>query len=35
MPYIVINDGVVCYELLEKRSNIYSDRPRNIMAKDL
>ncbi|KAF8550950.1 cytochrome P450 [Imleria badia] len=35
MPYIVINDGGVCYELLEKRSNIYSDRPRNTMAKDL
>jgi len=35
MPYIVINDGQVCYELLDKRSNIYSDRPRNTMAKDL
>ncbi|KAG8215103.1 cytochrome P450 [Butyriboletus roseoflavus] len=35
MPYIVINDDKVCYDLLEKRSNIYSDRPRNTMAKDL
>ena len=35
MPYMVINDGRVCHELLDKRPNIYSDRPRNTMAKDL
>jgi hypothetical protein len=35
LPYLVINDGQICLELLDKRSNIYSDRPRNTMAKDL
>ncbi|EIN09014.1 cytochrome P450 [Punctularia strigosozonata HHB-11173 SS5] len=34
-PYIVINSGKVAFELLDKRSGIYSDRPQSIMAMEL
>jgi hypothetical protein len=33
--YLIINDGQLCLDLLDKRSNIYSDPPRNTMAKDM
>ena len=29
--FIVINDANVAFELLDKRSTLYSDRPRSVM----
>lgn len=34
-PYLVINSAKVAFDLLEKRSNIYSDRPVSCMATEL
>jgi hypothetical protein len=34
-PYVVMNSGKVAFELLDKRSSIYSDRPQSIMAMEL
>lgn len=34
-PKIVVNDVWVAHELMEKRANIYSDRPRNVIQGDL
>ena len=34
-PIIVINDLKAAYELLDRRANIYSDRPRFIVANEI
>jgi hypothetical protein len=34
-PIIVINSLKVAFELLDRRTNIYSDRPRLIVANEL
>ena len=34
-PVVVCNSLTPAYELLERRSNNYSDRPRFIMAQDI
>lgn len=34
-PAIVLNTGKVCADLMDRRSIIYSDRPRFIMAAEI
>ena len=34
-PYLVINSAKVAFDLLDKRSDIYSDRPISCMATEL
>lgn len=34
-PVVVVNTGKICSDLLDRRSSIYSDRPRFVMAGEI